>query len=868
MYGDLSHIKAAVEALPPLLEARANQIRWQRCEDSLRELRQRLSTCGSGESQAAVILRLRSAVDAKDPAAYQEAFDRLVDLHRRAVDLERRRTLLARLEQAAPAWADAIRSRRERHAAASVPGVAASAWLWRQLNDELERRGRTSLDELQRKITKLEEQLMRVTADLIERRAWHWQLGRIDTKKQQALVGWLDTIRKIGRGSGKRVPRLRAVARQRMSECRTAVPVWIMPLVRVVENFDPRSTRFDVLIIDEASQCDVMGLIALYMARAVVVVGDHEQVSPDAVGQDVLAVQNLIDVHLYDIPNAQLYDGKTSVYDLARESFPSTIRLLEHFRCVPEIIQFSNWLCYDGQIRPLRDASLVKLKPHVVAYKVEGALAKDKVNEQEAWAAASLLVAATEQPEYAGKTFGAISLVGEDQAITINRLLLRHLNPEEFSRRRIVCGNAAQFQGDERDVMFLSIVDTSDEGPLRRRDDDRFRQRFNVAASRACDQMWIVYSLDPRVDLKPGDLRRVLIEHAEDPGALLRSLADAGQRVESEFEKDVLRHLSRRGYRAVPQWKVGHYRIDLVVEGLSGRLAVECDGERAHPLEKLEEDMSRQAVLERLGWIFVRIRGSQFYRDAEAAMRPVYEKLDRLEIEPLGPELEPQESAGAVHDALIDRVVRRADELRREWRRPGAIEDYQAGLGVSSKAGQVSTSYGSRVKQPPRSIATESLEQPAAAESELRALTVAATSEARTAPIVRRTPRSTEDAVSVTRAGLQSTPRLFPSEQPVESEPVKDVTHGRRGRRSEIQPTPEDERTIAWIMSTEPGAWFSLAQWGKANEKLLPWERGLAFSIGRLVSRQMVPTVRQVRQAKRIYDETIDAGFTPEPRQG
>ena len=59
-----------------------------------------------------------------------------------------------------------------------------------------------------------------------------------------------------------------------------------MPLSRVVENFDPRATRFDVLIIDEASQSDAFALVAMSMARKVVVVGDHEQVSPTAVGQE------------------------------------------------------------------------------------------------------------------------------------------------------------------------------------------------------------------------------------------------------------------------------------------------------------------------------------------------------------------------------------------------------------------------------------------------------------------------------------------------------------------------------------------------------------------------------------------------------
>jgi hypothetical protein len=109
---------------------------------------------------------------------------------------------------------------------------------------------------------------------------------------------------------------------------------------------------------------------------------------------------------------------------------------------------------------------------------------------------------------------------------------------------------------------------------------------------------------------------------------------------------------------------VGHYRIDIVVEGLTKRLAVECDGDRYHPLEKLQEDMARQGILERLGWRFVRIRGTAFYSDPAEAMRGVFQKLEDLGIERLGPGALSEE---ATSSELTERVVRRAAELRREW---------------------------------------------------------------------------------------------------------------------------------------------------------------------------------------------------------
>ncbi len=143
-----------------------------------------------------------------------------------------------------------------------------------------------------------------------------------------------------------------------------------------------------------------------------------------------------------------------------------------------------------------------------------------------------------------------------------------------------------------------------------------------------------MHFLDPDNDLKPGDLRRELILHAQNPMSTIRLFKQEEPRTESEFERHVLRILINKGYKVRSQWKVGYYRIDMVIEGDGKRLAVECDGDRWHPIEKLSDDMARQAILERLGWTFTRIRGSAFYRDEEQAMRPVFTRLDELGIAP------------------------------------------------------------------------------------------------------------------------------------------------------------------------------------------------------------------------------------------
>ncbi|HEY0702898.1 MAG TPA: AAA domain-containing protein [Candidatus Acidoferrales bacterium] len=672
-HGSLLRLHRAVTvSLPPVLASRANKLRLTQLAAHLLSLQIQLKIARKSSQNADVVEALMAAVDTLDEGAYVSAFGRLVELEHKKNELKAREDLLAKLEVDAPAWAAAIRDRLPPHDKRNLPGNAEDAWLVQQLRLELKRRASVSLEDLQIEIEEVKRRLRSVTVELIDRLSWGFQVKRTSLAQQQALIGWLDTWRAIGAGHGVRVPRLKAEAARKMTICRGAVPVWIMPLSRVVDNFDPTKTKFDVVIIDEASQSDIMALLACYMGRRVVVVGDHEQVSPSAVGQDLAVIQNLIDTHLQGIPNGQLYDGKRSIYDLARQSFGQTICLVEHFRCVPEIIQFSNDLCYQGRIKPLRDASKAKLQPFVYAHRVASFEREGKVNFEEASSVASFVVAAIEQPEYrenefgAPTTFGIVSLMGEEQAIEIEQQLRARLSPAEYDRRRILCGTAAQFQGDERDVVFLSVVDVPGPGPLPLREQEMYKQRFNVGASRGRDQMWVVHSLNHQVDLKSGDLRKRLIEHALDPEMLMRAMNEGSKRVESEFERLVMRHLLNAGYRVTPQWKVGAYRIDLVVEGDNKRLAIECDGDRYHPVEKLADDMERQAILERLGWRFVRIRGSEFFLDPERAMKKVFARLETLEIPPEGLEVKPVSRSGA---DLVDRVKRRAEELTRSWQK-------------------------------------------------------------------------------------------------------------------------------------------------------------------------------------------------------
>lgn len=280
-------------------------------------------------------------------------------------------------------------------------------------------------------------------------------------------------------------------------------------------------------------------------------------------------------------------------------------------------------------------------------------------------------MACTDQPEYKDKTFGVISLLGEDQADLIQEKLQKLISPEKYDKAKIICGTSAQFQGDERDIIFISLVNTpTGKGPLRRLNNDSqdmMKKRYNVAASRACDQLWVVHSLNPDIDSKEDDLRLRLIRHAENPYALDTLMSNTQQKSESEVENQVIKRLMQAGYRVTSQWKVGAFRIDIVVEGSGKRLAVECDGDKYHTPETLEDDLKRQAILERLGWTFTRIRGSNFFRDPDKAMEAVFKKLEEMEIA-----LELLENKNMsdrlTEEELLNRVKARAEEIRMLWK--------------------------------------------------------------------------------------------------------------------------------------------------------------------------------------------------------
>lgn len=607
------------------------------------------------------------AISELDADKYLKAFGELYSMYEKYSLLSKREEMLQELDIVACDWANAIRNRIGIHGNKEVPDNIEAAWKWKQFSMIVEEYLSQPFSQLQKDSLALSKEYRRLTADYAEKSGWYHLLRKTesDIDMKQALQGWKMTIKRIGKGTGKQAPVLKAKARELMTKCQKAVPCWIMPINKALENLDPRTNRFDIVIIDEASQADISAMAILYMGKKLIVVGDDKQVSPMAIGTEVDKLTALQQIYIKDkIANDHLFTLKTSIYDIAATTF-QPLMLREHFRCVPEIIGFSNMLSYDYKIKPLRAASDSSIFPAVVNYRVDkGIRTENKTNYKEAMTIVALIKACIAQEEYKDKTFGVISLLGNEQAELIRKLIDQKIDKKEIEERRILCGNSAHFQGDERNVIFLSLVDSaSGNGPLSMQGfgaDDAYRKRYNVAVSRAQDQLWVVDSLDSANDLKPGDIRKILIDYSLNPHANELKRKKIESKSDSPFETAVASYLTLRGYHLIQQWEVGAYRLDMVAVTGKKTVAIECDGERWHSGEaKIREDMERQTILERLGWRFIRIRGSEYYKNPEVTMERVVKELSALGIVP------ENEDAGEVirTSDLLERVKAKASQI-------------------------------------------------------------------------------------------------------------------------------------------------------------------------------------------------------------
>ncbi|GJF12719.1 hypothetical protein NGTWS0302_02500 [Mycolicibacterium cyprinidarum] len=614
------------------------------------QLHHQLRLAAQRPNPPAVTIELLGAVRNRSIEVFVSAYQRLQHLHAVAQSVSVRNRIRGELDMSAPLLAAEINANPSAVEWNERLRSYEQAWHWEMTGRWILAQDSEDSNALKVRLNTIDQQIRNEVEHLAAERAWGHAVApdRITGSARANLTQYAQLVSRLGKGTGKYAAKQRAAIAEAMDRCRPSVPVWIMPLYRIAEQVRVEPDLYDVVIVDEASQAGLEASFLQYLAPKVVVIGDDKQVSPSAVGVDQQQLRDIAGMHLGDDPYKESWlDPKRSYFDEATMRFGGRITLTEHRRCVPEIIGFSNRIAYEPEgirLVPVRQFGAERLEPIKVVYLADGYETPNKTNAVEAEAIVEQIRKCLAEPQYDGATFGVISLLGKEQAKLIEHQLLDAVPPEEWAARELRCGDASDFQGSERNVMFLSMVKAPQaDKRLSALTASQYVQRFNVAASRAKDQMWVYHSMPREALTNSEDMRYQLLDYCY--GIANRTHSDTDRVLttavpedipvspfDSLFEQRVFNRLVDRGYSVVPQYEALGYMIDMVVIGAAGRLAIECDGDFWHGPDKYEEDLARQRELERCGWEFFRIRESVFYADMPGTLQGLWETLDELGI--------------------------------------------------------------------------------------------------------------------------------------------------------------------------------------------------------------------------------------------
>jgi very-short-patch-repair endonuclease len=451
--------------------------------------------------------------------------------------------------------------------------------------------------------------------------------------------GEYQVIEREGMKKTRHMP-VRTLLEKAGSAAQALKPCFMMsPLT--VSQFLPASLTFDVVIFDEASQVPPAdALTSIYRGKQLIVAGDQLQLPPTRFFSGGLGEE---DVWVEDEP-----DAFESILDAAKATggFPSN-RLRWHYRSEHEdLITYSNYAIYDGELTTFPGVRQTGEDLGVEQFFVPDGLYEGRGrNPIEAQRVAERVIWWAERnranPSEA-RTVGVVAMSrahADDIDEAIYRLRRDREDLDSFFVEDRLAGffvkNLENVQGDERDVMILSVGYGPDQngeikmnfGPISQA---MGKRRLNVAITRAKSRVEVFTSLDHakiRVTSEETGTRHLkgYLAFAEQGAkALELEIRRGPSGTESPFEDSVLETVRRWGYTAHTQVGSSGYRIDIGIcdpaDPARYILGVECDGAQYHSAKTARDrDRLRQEVLERRGWTIHRIWGTDWYRYRDAA---------------------------------------------------------------------------------------------------------------------------------------------------------------------------------------------------------------------------------------------------------
>lgn len=445
-------------------------------------------------------------------------------------------------------------------------------------------------------------------------------------------------------------------------------PVLMMSPLSVAQFLTPGAFDFDLLVMDEASQIqpvDALGAIA--RAKQVVVVGDPKQLPPTAFFAKMTGAGS--DEEEDD--GTRVADIESILGLFTARGLPTRM-LRWHYRSKHEsLIAVSNRQFYESKLfivpSPYTAEAGMGLRFHRIPEGIFDA-GGTRTNQVEAMRVAEAIVAHAREHPNLSLGVAAFSAAQRRAILDQLELLRRDLPPEldgffqgAHPAEPFFVKNLENVQGDERDVIFISVGYGPTVaggrvpmrfGPLGTEGGER---RLNVLISRA-KQRCEVFSSMTDEDIDPdfaasrkGVFAFRMFLHYARTGRL--TIAEStGRDHDSVFEEQVAKALQARGYQVHRQVGLAGFFIDLAVadEERPGRylIGIECDGASYHDARSARDrDRLRQSVLESHGWSIHRIWSTDWFQRPNEQVELAVARI---------------EAAKAEHDAAVEKRHHRA----------------------------------------------------------------------------------------------------------------------------------------------------------------------------------------------------------------
>ncbi|MBQ2984521.1 MAG: AAA family ATPase [Candidatus Gastranaerophilales bacterium] len=468
----------------------------------------------------------------------------------------------------------------------------------RQVEDEITSIG--NLHQILRRIKTLKSKQKKLAVDILRNKR-RTALKNIlsDAQKRRRLM-----IHSKSLVSRKSTLQNRVLDKEDFKPLLSAFPCWCTTTYAISNTLPLKPAMFDVVIIDEASQCDIASCIpVLFRAKKAIIVGDDKQLPHLSFLEKAKEQSFLSQYNIDDRYQLMWRYRDNSMFDLANYYSTTPVLLDEHFRSPAPIIKFSSQEFYGDKIKimspDLKSKDIVELRI-VKEGKVDHDATKNTPECEEVVKTIQELIIkdrdeCLENPEKEPVSIGVISPF-RAQVDLIKKAILKVFDNQTISRHKLDVGTAHTFQGDERDIMLLSWTFA----PNSHTQSLIFAQKpnlFNVAITRARHKL--INFISREINELPEGLLRNYLEYVKQINS-----QDNKNTFKNEFEKEVFEALKDefRSFEMMSNIEMGSVFADIVIN----KTVIEIDGVEDNVKCKYN-DMKKQAIMERCGFSVIRI---------------------------------------------------------------------------------------------------------------------------------------------------------------------------------------------------------------------------------------------------------------------